>query len=63
MQGHLINSINTLELGESECPDLVGEQSKHDDIKIDLIEATHDIKIDFIETAHDIKIDLIGNFR
>ena len=34
IQGHLINSINTLELGESECPDLVGnnlhrEQSKH----------------------------------
>ena len=52
MQGHLINSINTLELGESECPDLVSEQSKHDDIKIDLIEATHDRKI-----------NLIGNFR
>merc|ERR1712107_465536 len=23
MQGHLVNSINTLDLGESECPDLV----------------------------------------
>jgi len=29
MQGHLINSINTLELGESECPDLVGNYHRH----------------------------------
>ena len=45
----MINSINTLELGESECPDLVGKKQS---TKIDLIEATHDRKI-----------NLIGNFR